>query len=187
MFGIAEGPSQHEIGDRNTLAASSTFATGAGEGDITASNKFMQDILSGDPTKAASALAPEIGETQKQTQQAKNSLAQFGPRSGGTAASTANMDTAGRSNLIQLLGNLRGKSASDLGTMGSNLLGMGMEGTSTLFGQDKTMHDQSMQQLNDLAKSIADAVAGAATGGAGAAAAGKSVAGGMIGGALGTL
>lgn len=164
MFGIGMGPSQHEIGDRNNLNNASQFATGLGEGDLTAASKFYRDILSGDPSQEAQAIAPEASAAQGQTQQAKNNMAEFAPRTGGTAAAGAGMDTATRTALINMLGGLKSGAAAGAGGLGTSSLGMGMSGTEDVAGQDKTMHDQSAAQLNDLAKTIAAIVGGAAAG-----------------------
>lgn len=167
MFGIGMGPSKQENSQYNNLNASSAFATGLGESDLTASSKFMTDILSGDPTKVATALAPQINQQQQRTQQAKDTTAQFGPRSGGTAATVANMGAADRASTTDLVGNLTGKAASDLGSVGSNLLNTGMEGNQAAFSEANTEHDQALAQLNDIFKSSAAVATGLFTGGAG--------------------
>jgi len=160
MFGIDEAPSKGEKTQSNQLNASSGFATGQGEGDITASSTFMRDILSGDPSRAASALAPEISQTQKGIQQQKNQTAQFGTRSGGNAATIANADTAGRSNIINLLGGARQGAASSLGSMGTNLLGLGMAGNEAGFNEAKTMQAQNAAKWSDIIQSIASTATG---------------------------
>ena len=166
MFGIGEGISSDQNSQHNKLEQSAGFATGLGTGDLTASSNFMQSILSGDPTKIATALAPEISGQQKQTQQAKNQLAQFSSRSGGTAASAAGMDTAGRSNIINLQGGATSKAASDLGTLGKGLLDTGINATTTGFDQSSQLQKQSSAQLNDIINSGFD-VAKMAVGGFG--------------------
>ena len=83
------------------------FDTGIGEGDVTAASKYWNDILSGDPTKMAQAVAPETAAIQGQAQQAKNQTAQFSPRSGGTAAAIAGLDANSRAQIIKLLGGLQ--------------------------------------------------------------------------------
>lgn len=167
MFGIDMGVSKEQQGQFNQLAAGSSFATGMGEGALTSSNKFMEDLLSGDPTKVASALAPEIAGQQKQTEQAKNQIAQFGPRSGGTAAAVANMDTASRGNIINLAGGLQGGAASSLASTGTNLLGLGMEGNKAGFDEASQLQQQRLAKFNDIMSSIANVASGALTGGLG--------------------
>ena len=158
FFGIGYGPSKAEEGSANNLSSSSAFATGLGESDLTASSNFMQSILSGDPTKVATALAPQINQQQQRTQQAKDTTAQFGPRSGGTAATVANMGAADRASTTDLVGSLTGKAAGDLGSMGSNLLNMGMQGDATGFDEDRIMHEQNLARLNNIFGSSANVV-----------------------------
>ena len=154
FFGVDMGVSQDQQSQHNNLTAASGFATGLGEQDLTASSNFMNEILSGDPTKVATALAPQINQQQQRNQQAKDTTAQFGPRSGGTAATVANMGAADRASTTDLVGSLTGKAAGELGSMGGNLLNSGMQGNATAFGEANTLHDQTLAQLNDLFKSI---------------------------------
>jgi len=95
------------------------FSTGIGEGDVTAASKWYNDILSGDPTKMAEAVAPETSAIQSETQQAKNQMAEFSPRSGGTAAATEGMDANTRATIIRLLGGLQSGAAGSLSSIGT--------------------------------------------------------------------
>ena len=162
MFGIDMGVSGEQQGQYNNLTAASNFATGMGESDLTASSDFMRSILSGDPTKISTALSPQISAVQKRTQQQKNETAQFAPRSGGTAATTAALDTAGRGAVTELTGSLTGKAASDLGTMGDSLLKAGMAGNEAGFSEAETLHKEKMAKFNDIVNSIAQVVSGIA-------------------------
>jgi hypothetical protein len=103
------------------------FDTGVGESDTTAASKWYNDILSGDPTKMAQAVAPETSAIQGQTQQAKNQTAQFAPRSGGTTAAIAGLDANTRAQIIKLLGGLQSGSASALTGIGENEQSLGLE------------------------------------------------------------
>ena len=51
------------------------FGTGVGNADVTAASKWYSDLLSGDPTKEAEAIAPETSALQTQSQEAKNQRA----------------------------------------------------------------------------------------------------------------
>src|ERR1700679_1243013 len=94
IYGLVAGdPTKKE---ENQLGALAGEETGQGEGDTTAASNFYQDILSGDPSKIATAEAPEISAQQGQIQQQAKQNAEFGTRSGGTAASTADAEAAGR-------------------------------------------------------------------------------------------
>ena len=116
---IGGDPAQEQ---ENQLEALGGYESGVGKGLTTAGAQFDESILSGDPTKMASALAPEISTGQQQVQQARNNDAQFAPRSGGTAASTAGAEAANRANIINLEGGLQQGAAGQALSAGGNLL-----------------------------------------------------------------
>jgi hypothetical protein len=80
--------------------------------------KFFQDIMSGDPNKIAQAIAPETKVIQGQAEQQKKQNAEFGTRSGGTAATNANIDTNKLSSIQNLVNTLRPKAAEALTSAG---------------------------------------------------------------------
>ena len=165
IFDLAAGnPTQ---GEQNQFGALSGYQTGVGEGLITPAAQYEENILSGDPTKTAQAMAPEISANQQQTQQFKNQTAEFSPRSGGTAASVANADTSGRSNLIDLLGKEQSGAASTSLSAGSGLL----DSASSNLGQEAKLADQWRQsqvsdigQIGQSAAEIAQGLAGGSDG-----------------------
>ena len=181
FFGIGMGPSSQEKQQYGQLTADAGWATGQGESDIAQSSKFMSDILSGDPTRTAQALAPQISGMQQRAEQQKDTIAQTGNRSGGHTAKVASIDAGTRGDVTNLVGGLTTHAADSLGEMGSNLFGKGMAGTESAFGEAKTLHDQESAKINDLVSSISKTVMGAATGGMGGGLAGGI--GGAIGGA----
>lgn len=126
---------------------SADFSTGVGQGDVTAASKWYNDILSGDPSKMAAAVAPETSALQSETQQAKNQTAQFSPRSGGTAANIAGLDANNRAQIIKLLGGLQGGSAGSLANLGTTEQGIGLQSREEA---DKA----SQQQMENWSKSI---------------------------------
>jgi hypothetical protein len=109
-----------------------------GTGDATSASKFYEDVLSGDPTKSAEAIAPETAAANEQAQQAKNQAAQFGPRSGGTTALMAGLDANTRAQLIKLLGGLKTTAASGAASLGTAEQGLSLE--------DKQAQDAAAQQ-----------------------------------------
>ena len=68
--------------DINQFGQDAGVATTLGTGDATAASKEYQDILSGDPTKEAAAIAPETKAAQDQAAQAKKTTAEFSNRGG---------------------------------------------------------------------------------------------------------
>lgn len=145
----------------------STFGTNTGQGAITDANQYYQNILSGDPSKIAESIAPEIQAGQQQTQQAKQGLAQFGTRSGGTAAASAGADAANRGNIISLIGKLQQGAASGETGIGENQTALGLNANM----QQAQMSQQQLQNyINSiLGKSISTGVSAAETAGLGAA------------------
>jgi hypothetical protein len=123
------------------------FSAGVGNKDVTAASKWYNDILSGDPTKMAEAIAPETSAVQGETQQAKNQTAQFSPRSGGTAATIAGLDANTRAQIIKLLGGLQSHAASGDASLGTTEQGIGLESR-------KAADDASQQQMQNWANSI---------------------------------
>jgi len=157
IFDLAAGnPTEKE---QNQFGALSGYQTGVGEGLITPAAQYEESILSGDPTKTAQAMAPEISANQQQTQQFKNQSAEFSPRSGGTAASVANADTSGRSNLIDLLGKEQSGAASTSLSAGSGLL----DSASNNLGNEANLANQWRQQQTSDINGVAQGAASIAT------------------------
>jgi hypothetical protein len=122
----------------NNFQTQAGFASGVGEGDVTAASKWYNDILSGDPTKQAEAIAPETSAIQSEGQQAKDTTAQFSPRSGGTASWMAGLDENSRAQIIKLLGGLQSGAAASDATLGENEQGLALT--------DQQAADQAAQQ-----------------------------------------
>lgn len=136
----------------------SNFGTTTGEKNITDASKYYSDILSGDPSKIAESIAPEVSTGATQTQQEKNQLAQFGTRSGGTAAASAGADAANRSNIINLIARLRQGAAAGATGIGENQTGQGLQANAQ-------QAQLSQQQLENYMKSIIGQGIGAGVGG----------------------
>ncbi len=145
IFDLASGKAVQS--EQNQFGALAGYETGVGEGLITPAAQYEESLLSGDPTKTAQAMAPEISANQQQTQQFKNQTAEFSPRSGGTAASVANADTSGRSNLIDLLGKEQSGAASTSLSAGSGLL----DSASSNLGNEANLAEQwRKSQVSDI-------------------------------------
>ncbi len=95
LFDLFSGnPYEAQTNQINQIAG---YQTNLGEGLATPAAKYFEDILSGDPTRIASALAPEISTGQGQVEQQRLRNAEFGTRSGGSTAAT---DAAERDALV---------------------------------------------------------------------------------------
>jgi hypothetical protein len=120
LFDLFEGnPTEKEQAELQNLGG---FETGTGEALTTAGAGFDESILSGDPTRIATALAPEISSQQGQVEQSNLEGANFGTRSGGTAAATEAAPAAERANIINLEGGLQSGAANSALSAGSGLL-----------------------------------------------------------------
>ena len=160
------GPTKAEKSAMDALNSSSGVAVQQGEGDTTAASKWYQDILSGDPTKQAQAIAPQTAAAQQGAQQQKNQAAQFAPRSGGMAATMAGMDANTRAQLIQLLGGLQSGAASGAAGLGTAEQGLSQQAT----GQQAQLSQEQMQNWANsiLGKGITSAAGAAESAGLGA-------------------
>jgi hypothetical protein len=165
FFGIGMGPSSQEKQQFGDISSLANFSTAEGEGDINASDSFYKAILSGDPSKISRVLGPAISATNKQGQEQKKTLAEFGNRGGGTNAGAQQIDTNTRTSIDSLIAQLTGNAASALGASGSSLLSAGVSAHEGAFNEANTIHQQQSAQLNDLFKSIASVAAAPFTGG----------------------
>src|SRR6185437_11209281 len=156
FFGIGQGPSGDEKRQFGEIRSLANFATGTGEKDIGAASNFWQSILSGDPSKTASVLGPEISGMNKQNQQKKKTTAEFGNRGGGTNASMQAEDESTRGAYNSILSSLTGSAASNLGSMGGGLLSTGLAAHGEAFDMSRVIHDQNEDKWKDLFKSIGD-------------------------------
>lgn len=160
MFGIGMGPSNEEKGAYQSLYGTSGTAANMGMGDLSASTDFMKAILSGDPAKIGQVLGPQIRAVKEQGQQAKQTAAEFGNRSGGGNARMQRIDDTTRSNINDMIASLTGSAVSGLNSTGGSLLGMGMNGFGTSFDMAKTMQDQRAAKWNDIFSSAASIATG---------------------------
>lgn len=140
LFGGSNPTLNSQLG---TLGGIAGNTSSQGVSDVSSASKFFQSILSGD-TKS---LAPQIGGIQKQGQQQKQTLSQFGNRSGGTNASAQTIDDKTKSSINDMIASLTGGAASSLGSLGTSLIGQGL-------GAYKQQADVSQTQLENWKSSI---------------------------------
>jgi hypothetical protein len=158
LFDMFSGdPAESQRGKFDSLA---NYQTGVGEGLTTAGAGYEEAILSGDPTRIAQALAPEISTGQGQVEQQRLQDANFGNRSGGTAASTEAAEGANRANIINLEGGLQSSTANSAVNQGTNLMGE----ASSNIGSSANLAEQRRSQLNQDVGGIASGVAQIASG-----------------------
>lgn len=123
------------------------FGQSQGEGLLTSAGNFFQGLMGGNPAQTAKLLAPQIQANQQQAQQQKQTMAQFGNRSGGTNAAAQTIDDQTRANISNMISNLTGQAAGSAAQMGQGLLNTGI---SALNQQVQF----SQQQMENWANSI---------------------------------
>jgi hypothetical protein len=155
FFGLGQGPSSQETQQYGDTANLANFATSEGESAIGSANTFWQSILSGDPSQISKVLGPLMSTVNKQGQEQKQTLSQFGNRSGGTNATAQTIGDTTRSTIDSAVSSLTGGAASALGASGSSLLSTGLSAHTAAFDSANTIHQQRAAQINDLFKSIA--------------------------------
>lgn len=160
FFGIGDAPTSEEKGLLRGATSAAKFGIGEGEGDIKLADNFWKSILSGDPSKIASVLGPQTSAINKEGQQEKKTLSEFGNRSGGTNARAQGIDDKTRSSYQDMVSSLTGGAASALGSSGSSLFGQGVGANAEAFSEANVVQGQHSKQLNDIFKSIADIAGG---------------------------
>ncbi len=155
--------------------AISDFSTGVGEGDVTAASQFERNILNGGEAESE-ALAPEISAARTRAAQQKKTNAEFGTRSGGTAASNAAADEGVSRDILNLEGGLKSGAASTLAGIGTSEQGIGLNA-------NQMQEQEAQQRMENQKNSI---LGNSITGGISAAEGfGLGAAGDAIGGAGG--
>jgi hypothetical protein len=143
------------------------YGQSQGEGLTTKAGNFFSSLLSGNPAQTAKLLAPQIQAQQQGAQQAKQQMAQFGNRGGGTNAAGQTIDDKTRANIGTMISQLTGQAAGGAAQMGQNLLDTSM----AALQQQVNFSQQQMQNWSDsiLGKGTTTGVSAAETAGLGAA------------------
>jgi hypothetical protein len=118
----------------------SQFTTGLGKNLTGQAGNYFSTLLSGDPRATAKLLSPQIGTLQKQGQQEKKTMAEFGTRSGGLASKGQTVDDTTRASISDLVSKLTTGAAGTAATMGSNLIDTGL----AALNQQTQMSQQQM-------------------------------------------
>jgi hypothetical protein len=138
LGGIFSGSNPTNTGDQNQAGGIAGFGTSVGEGDIGAASDFDQTLMQGNPAQTAKLLAPQIGAITGEGQQQKDTLAQFGNRSGGNNSESQSIDDKTRGNIDTMISSLTGGAAANAGSLGTQTLGLGLQGNQ--------LQDQESQQ-----------------------------------------
>lgn len=141
LFGGSNPTLNSQIGELGSIAGS---ATKTGQTDLSSASNFFNSLLTGG---AAKTLAPQISSVQKQGQQQLQTLSQFGNRSGGTNAKAQTSSDTSRAQINDMIASLTGTAASNLGSLGTSSLGLGL-------GAYKQQSDASQLQMQNWQNSI---------------------------------
>jgi hypothetical protein len=142
LFGGQNTTLNSTIGQTSQVAGETT---GRGEKDTAAASDWWNDIISGDATKQAQALAPETSAAKKSVQQDTKTSAEMGTRSGGTAATEAASKDKLHEYITNLLGNVTGGAVSGLATEGGDLTKTGLAAT----GMEADLSQQRYKNWTD--------------------------------------
>jgi hypothetical protein len=153
---FAGNPTQ---GEQNTFGALGNEQIGTGEGLVTPAATYYQDILSGDPTKIAQSLAPEISAGQDQVEQQALTGAQFGTRSGGTAAANAAAQGQERGNIINLAGGLQQGAAAGAAGLGESQESQGAGNIGNQANLATAARNRTVGDINGIAGGVASIAA----------------------------
>jgi hypothetical protein len=144
LFGGANSTLNSGIGQ---LGQQSGFATSLGEQNLSQASNFTSALLSGNQSKIGQLLAPQFAAIQGQKQQALNTTAQFGNRSGGNNAANQNAGDQARTQQNQLVAGLTSSALGTSANLGSSLFSQG----AAIKGQQI---DASQQQMENWSNSI---------------------------------
>lgn len=157
IFDLAEGnPTEHE---QDTLGKLGNEQIGTGEGLVTPAATYYENILSGDPTKIAQSLAPEISAGQKQVEQQRLTGSEFGTRSGGTTASGNAAEAGERGNIINLVGGLQQGAASGAASLGSEQENAGAGNITTQADMAAKNQQRVVGDVSGIASDVASVAA----------------------------
>lgn len=153
LFG-GSSPGLHTA--QGTAQGGADYGFNTGEKNENAAGDYYGGILSGDPAKIAQSLAPAISANTQEAQQKKQTMGEFGARSGGNTASANAIDSGTRANTTNLIGGALNNAAAGEAGLGENQVASGTQ-NNQISGQ---MSQQMLQNIiNSLfGKSIAGGI-----------------------------
>lgn len=103
------------------------YGFNTGEQNENAAGGYYGGILSGDPAKIAQSLAPAITANTQGAQQQKQTMAQFGSRSGGNTGAADAVDSQTRGNTVNLIGGALNGAAAGVAGLGESQMASGTQ------------------------------------------------------------
>jgi hypothetical protein len=156
-FGVPKSVQQSEAGLNNIF----NFALPQAESSIGPAAAFYKSVLSGNPTAANAAIAPEKNAVAANSDAQRRQAATMGTaRGGGTATRQAGQQDADMAKIQNLLFGTRSAAAGESGKLGSSLLATGTGAAKDLG--DVSVADSAANQaaLNGEIHSAVDAFLG---------------------------
>lgn len=144
LFGGSSPTLNSDISKTGQIA---DFSSSMGQSNTSAGSGFFNSLVSGDSSKIAQTLAPQISAAKVSNQQTQKTNSIFGNRGGGTAATNAASSDKLHSDITNLTGSLTSGAAGTLLSSGQNLLG-------TSLGALNQQAGMSQQQMENWANSI---------------------------------
>lgn len=124
LFGGSSPGLQKAQGTAEGLAS---YGANNGEKAENAAGDYYGGILSGDPSKIAESLAPAIAANTQGAQQQKQTIGEFGARSGGNTSTANHIDSATRANTTNLIGGALNNAAAGEAGLGENQIASGTQ------------------------------------------------------------
>lgn len=149
-----------ELGAWGTLSDLSNYGKNQGTKNTNQASTYWSDILSGDPTKTAAAIAPQSKIIAGQAEQQRKTTSEFGNRSGGTNATNQMIDTNSAAAIQNLINSLIPQAASHLEKIGSDELHLGADTASSLGQQTERARQFDTEQANALGGGISKLLKG---------------------------
>lgn len=147
LSGLFGGSSPGLKKAQGTAESGADFGFNNGEKNETAAGDYYGGILSGDPAKIAESLAPAISANTQQAQQKKQTIGEFGARSGGNTAAANSIDANTRTNTTNLIGGALNNAAAGEAGLGENQVASGTQ-NNEISGQ------LSQQMLTNIINSL---------------------------------
>lgn len=147
LGGIFTGSNPTLPGAIHNAGNVATYGTGTGMGDTSTASNFLHQIIAGNPAAVSRILAPQIGAAAGRANQQIQTEGQFANRSGGVNAANQNIMDSERGNIDDMISRLTGGAVSELGDLGTHLLGLGLQG-------NQQAADLSQEQLQNQQQSL---------------------------------
>ncbi len=144
MFGGSNPTLNSGIKESGQVAG---FENSQGQGLQALSSDWLKGLLGGNTAMTTKLLAPQIATAQKQGQQAKKTMSQFGTRSGGVTSQGQTIDDKTRAGINDMVSSLTSGALQQAGAQGTSMVDAGLKALGMQV-------DFSQQQMENWSNSI---------------------------------